>query len=311
MAMAIAAAGTTSTPAAGVGPPAAAGAHRAAVSPAAPVPRAAPRKAAPRPTALPHISVGPVARVVAPAQAAVAPVALTRASTLVPAPMPDRSAAIVRTLARGGIPTVALQAYRLAAAALATSDPSCHLPWTVLAGIGRVESDHGTFGGAALRADGAETRPIFGLRLDGSRSGTAVVGDTDHGRYDGDAAYDRAVGPMQFLPGTWMAIGVDADGNGVADPQNMFDAAASAGVYLCRGRDLADPVQLWTAILSYNDSAAYVDLVLSLARQYAAGMPGIGAMPAGIRHPIAPTPTTSPTPAPTPTTSPTPAPTPT
>ncbi|MGH3330573.1 MAG: hypothetical protein ACRDPJ_04620, partial [Nocardioidaceae bacterium] len=50
----------------------------------------------------------------------------------------------------GGIPAAAARAYRNAAAATAVTDPSCQLPWTLLAGIGRVESDHGRYGGSVL-----------------------------------------------------------------------------------------------------------------------------------------------------------------
>ena len=51
---------------------------------------------------------------------------------------------------------------------------------------------------------------IFGIALDGSHH-TAVVRDTDGGQYDGDTTWDRAVGPMQFIPSTWSLVGVDGD----------------------------------------------------------------------------------------------------
>jgi len=52
--------------------------------------------------------------------------------------------------------------------------------------------------------------------MDGSLAATAVVVDSDGGALDGDARYDRATGPMQFLPGTWRSIGADGNGDGVA-----------------------------------------------------------------------------------------------
>ena len=127
-----------------------------------------------------------------------------------------------------------------AADQLAVDDPECGIRWTLLAAIGRVESNHGRFGGAQLRDDGYGTRPIRGIPLDG-RPDVALIRDTDGGRLDGDTTYDRAVGPMQFIPSTWQSVGVDADGDGRRDPNNIFDAAQGAAVYLCRGdADLRD-----------------------------------------------------------------------
>ncbi|MFD7472234.1 lytic transglycosylase domain-containing protein [Streptomyces sp. NPDC059837] len=102
--------------------------------------------------------------------------------------------------------------------------------------------------------------PILGPRLDGGAF--AVVRDTDGGAYDGDAAYDRAVGPMQFIPSTWARWGTDGNGDGRADPDNVFDAALAAGRYLCAGgRDLSDPAELDRAVLGYNHSEAYLRTV--------------------------------------------------
>ena len=55
------------------------------------------------------------------------------------------------------IPALALRAYREAAAWAAGLDPGCRLSWTVLAGIGRIESNHGLFGGAATRFSASGT----------------------------------------------------------------------------------------------------------------------------------------------------------
>ena len=143
------------------------------------------------------------------------------------------------------------------------------LRWSVLAGIAKVESDHGRSGGAVLAPDGATSPAIVGVALDGR--GVAAVADTDGGRLDGDAAWDRAMGPMQFLPATWAAWGRDASGDGRADPHNAFDAVAAAAAYLC-GPDgrLDDPA---AAIRSYNRSDAYVAEVLATAAAYDAAAP--------------------------------------
>src|SRR5207244_8618938 len=109
--------------------------------------------------------------------------------------------------------------------------------WALLAAIGRVESDHGRFGGATLFSDGTSSLPVIGIRLNGN--GTALILDTDHGRYDGDLVYDRAVGPMQFIPSTWARYQVDATGDHLADPFNIYDSALAAAEYLCAaGRNL-------------------------------------------------------------------------
>jgi len=88
------------------------------------------------------------------------------------------------------------------------------------------------------------------------------VHDTDGGTYDGDGTYDRAMGPLQFLPGTWRWAGRDGDGDGRKDPQNVFDAALATAGYLCAdGRDLRSDGELRSAVLSYNYSGDYVAAV--------------------------------------------------
>jgi membrane-bound lytic murein transglycosylase B len=182
--------------------------------------------------------------------------------------------AAVSALAAGGIPLTALQAYQSAAVRENLADPGCHLPWPLLAAIGRVESDHGRFAGAVLHTDGLSTPRVVGIPLDGH--GTALIRDTDHGRLDGDRAYDRAVGPMQFIPSTWATYGADGNADGVADPFNIFDAAAAAAHYLCvAGGDLGTAAGQERAVLAYNHSAAYLREVLQLEAVYAGAVPGL------------------------------------
>jgi hypothetical protein len=182
----------------------------------------------------------------------------------------EQPSQVVSGLSRNGIPTAALKAYSRAQQVMAQVDPACHLPWTLVAAIGRVESNHGRFGGNSLNAQGVAIPGIFGPRLDGVN--TAKISDTDAGAFDGDGAFDRAVGPMQFIPGTWRAVGVDGDGDGVRNPQDIDDAAMSTAVYLCSGKtDLSDPNDLNAAVLRYNHSQQYVDLVISIAKAYAGG----------------------------------------
>ena len=139
---------------------------------------------------------------------------------------------VISGLAANGIPNVALNAYRVAAARMGSAQPSCGIDWSLLAGIGRVETNHGRFRGAVLNSDGTSSPRIMGPPLNGVQF--AFIRDTDGGSWDGDATFDRAVGPMQFIPATWRAYGIDADGTGSADPFNINDAALGAANYLCR-----------------------------------------------------------------------------
>jgi hypothetical protein len=191
----------------------------------------------------------------------------------------------VSGLAESGIPSTALSAYKNAAARETARKPACGITWPLLAGIGRVESNHGRFAGAVLHADGVSTPHIIGIPLNGH--GTALIRDTDGGRLDGDTVYDRAVGPMQFIPSTWANWGVDANGDGLTDPFNIFDAAAAAADYLCAaGRDLRTSAGQVHAILSYNYSYDYVSMVMGLERVYA-GQTGVHVpvLPAGPAEP--------------------------
>jgi hypothetical protein len=204
-----------------------------------------------------------------------------------------------------GIPQIVLDAYRQAETSLTDADPSCHLRWQMLAGVGRVETNHANDG--RVYADGTTFTPILGPVLDGD--GYPAIPDTDDGIFDGDTVWDRAVGPMQFIPGTWAAVGVDGNADGKADPHNVFDAALSAGRYLCAGSvDLADRDQLVEALLRYNHSPEYVTLVLAWIDGYTAGqvvpLPPVSTPPPTSTPPTSGPPTSPPTTPPTTTTPP-------
>ncbi|MFI9628482.1 lytic transglycosylase domain-containing protein [Streptomyces sp. NPDC052042] len=186
-----------------------------------------------------------------------------------PRPGAKRSPAAARTWAESGIPTTVLAAYGKAESALRRTDPGCLLPWQLLAAIGRVESGHA--GGGRVDVHGTTLTPILGPVLDGA--GFAEIRDTDDGVYDGDRTYDRAVGPMQFIPSTWAHWGRDGNGDGRRDPNNVYDAALAAGAYLCAGaRDLSVKADLDRAVLAYNHSDAYLRTVLSWLEFYRKGV---------------------------------------
>ncbi len=162
------------------------------------------------------------------------------------------------TLRAGALPPRVEAAYRGAADRLAAEEPRCGLPWWLLAGVGQVESGHAA--GGRVHDDGATLSPIRGPRLDGTLAGTAVVRDSDRGGLDGDAVFDRAVGPMQFMPGTWASWGADGDGDGREDPDDVDDAALAAGRYLCSGATdgaLAGQGGQAAALFRYNRSVSY------------------------------------------------------
>jgi len=106
------------------------------------------------------------------------------------------------------------------------------LSWTVLAAIGQIES------------------------ADGQNMGPSTAG---------------ALGPMQFLPSTWQAWGIDGFGEtGAPDIMDPFDAVPSAARMLCADGAAAGGQGLRQAIFDYNHATWYVDEVLTLAAEYAA-----------------------------------------
>lgn len=174
------------------------------------------------------------------------------------------------SMSANGIPARALEAYQRAATLVDAADPECRIDWALIAAIGKVESNHGRYGGNGIDSDGTVRPGIYGIPLNGANS-TAVVHDTDAGALDHDATWDRAVGPMQFIPGTWKKWGRDGSGDGRIDPQNMYDAALGAARYLCPGPGGLDTdPALAAAYFRYNHDAGYVATVLGYADAYKA-----------------------------------------
>ncbi|WP_434447216.1 lytic murein transglycosylase [Lentzea sp. E54] len=172
-------------------------------------------------------------------------------------------AAVATVMAVNGIPETALKAYQNAADVMGREQPGCGLHWSLLAGIGQVESGHGR---GKYLADGTVAQQILGPPLDGSPGVARIV--------DANGNYVRATGPMQFLPTSWTPVASDGNGDGKKDINNMYDAALGAAKYLCRGGgDLRQTGPLRAAVFRYNNSNAYVDLVLALAASYRGGEP--------------------------------------
>jgi len=173
-------------------------------------------------------------------------------------PLKASSAWIARTSQSSGISPTAIAAYGDATLMLEHEQPSCHLGWSTLAGVGTIESANGTIGGRQLLTNGLSSSPISGPALNGA-GGYAAIGN-------GNGGWSSALGPMQFIESTWARWGADGDGDGYSDINNIFDASLAAGRYLCAdGRDLAT-AQGWTAaIYSYNHSTDYVQQVYAAA----------------------------------------------
>lgn len=208
-----------------------------------------------------------------------------------------------------GIPDSMLRAYRNAADIMAREQPGCHVDWALIAAIGRVESNHAR--GGYVDARGNTLERILGPVLDGS-GGFAAIRDTDHGRFDGDPVWDRAVGATQFIPSTWASYASDGNGDGVSDPNNIYDETLATARYLCSGGlDLSSDAAQRLAVRRYNNSQSYVDTVMAYAYGYRNGVsklpdsqvpigapPGPGAVeaaagsPAGDVAPPAPPPVT-------------------
>ncbi|MDN6706946.1 hypothetical protein [Corynebacterium glyciniphilum] len=181
----------------------------------------------------------------------------------VPDDVPPARASTVHDLAASAeslsMPEEHLAGYIDGAQTVASEFPSCNIAWNTLAGIGFIESHHGTYGA------GEDGGRIIGPRLDGSGEFMEIP-DTDNGELDGDPEYDRAVGPMQFLPESWGIYGAGGD------PHDIGDAAAAAGRLLCgHDRDL-DTADGWSrALFSYNRSEEYMISVRDAAANYALG----------------------------------------
>lgn len=196
---------------------------------------------------------------------------------------PPPPAIVINSPGSLGIPSIALNAYRSAERMMAMATPGCGVSWNLLAGIGRIESMHANNG--ATDVNGTTVDPIYGPALDGTLPGNEVIVQSVAA---GQVTYARAMGPMQFLPGTWSRYASDGDGDGKSDPQNLYDATLAAARYLCSGGlNLRDQPQIMTAVLRYNNSVAYAHNVLGWAAAYATGVVPVNLPPISGSAPVA------------------------
>lgn len=182
--------------------------------------------------------------------------------------LPDAAAAFTLASIPGqaGLTPKALNAYLHAEDTMAILKPRCHVSWRTIGAVASVEGLHGEYGNGRLGIDGRPADPIIGIALNGQTVDnfghrTARLTDTDDGEYDGDPHFDRAVGPLQFIPETWDRWRLDADGDGERDPQDIDDAALTAAAYLCNYGSLRYWDTWSVAIFGYNHSGAYVNSV--------------------------------------------------
>lgn len=169
---------------------------------------------------------------------------------------------------RTGVPLPAMRAYASAVLHEQQESPGCGLTWSTLAAIGSVETHHGTIEGRIPSDQGRVLPRVIGLPLDGRD--VAAITDSDGGQFDGDKRWDRAVGPMQFIPQTWLLWAIDGDSDGTADPDDLDDATATAARYLCADGNRLSSHRGWIdAVASYNHNEDYVRTVAEEANRLA------------------------------------------
>jgi len=184
-----------------------------------------------------------------------------------------------------GLTPRVLDAYINAEQLTTVAQPGCRITWRTIAAVAAVEGSHGTYGGRSVGVDGRADRPILGLRLDGTGvdnygSPLASIPDTDRGRWDGDRQFDRAIGPLQFIPQSWERWKRDGDGDGETDPFDIDDAAAATAAYLCNYGNHSSWDTWKAAIFGYNHSVDYVNSVkASLDRIQRVRLPAVPTEP--------------------------------
>lgn len=195
----------------------------------------------------------------------------------------DAEAALVAA----GVPPLAARAYVNAAQRAFAENPECAIPLDYLAAFGKIESQHGAAGGGVIQESGDVLPKVLGPPLNGGPFGDhtlAVIRDTDNGEWDSDTVWDRAVGPMQFIPTTWRAMARDGNDDGLTDPHNFFDATYGAAIYLCHGASrveggITSEAGQRAGAFGYNQHTPYVDAIMQQKAEYAPFVAAISMAP--------------------------------
>ncbi|MGI9607109.1 MAG: lytic murein transglycosylase [Acidimicrobiales bacterium] len=156
----------------------------------------------------------------------------------------------------------------------------------------RTETTSVTAGAAAAAAD-SDAAPVPpgeggdpGSEVVVAVKRLALIEDTDDGRFDDDRTYDRAVGPMQFIPQTWRQWGNDVNGDGEPDPQNVYDAAMSSARYLCGSTNTMQTIEgRERGFFAYNHDVEYSIAVEKSAQGYRSKVT-LPAFPLGTTRPL-------------------------
>ncbi len=176
------------------------------------------------------------------------------------------------TASASGIPAVALAAYQRAATVIDAADRTCHMPWQLVAAIGRVESDHGRADGNVLTDRGIDKPGIYGPALDG-KHGTVLIKDTDAGQYDqrlevrpGGRARCSSSRPPGRSSASTPTTTASATRRTSTTPPSAPRSTSAPVPTTSRPRRASAP-----AVFRYNHSQKYVDLVLAIEQAYLRG----------------------------------------
>jgi cell wall-associated NlpC family hydrolase len=174
------------------------------------------------------------------------------------------------------LPGAAFSAYRRASSMLQETDGRCEVPAALLAGIGRIMSNHGRAEGSQLQTGGLTSDRLVGL----AGSPTA---DVDGGQIDLSPVTDSRVGPLQVLPAQWLEfLPVGAI---ESSPDWIFSSAIVTGRVLCSaGKELKSNEGIHRALNAFTKNASLTEAILGSARQIARTTDiGLGKVPSDPR----------------------------
>ena len=170
--------------------------------------------------------------------------------------------------------STALEAYAYAARVAEVENPDCHSAWPTLAGIGMVESHHGTYRGATIAPNGDVTPPIRGVRLDGTMGNLEII--------DSDSAACSTATPAWTARWARCSSSPRHGGSTGSTPTTTARSARTTSTTrrcrrraICAGgaRISSTPRGWMNALRAYNLSDQYARTVRDWATAYANGHP--------------------------------------